>query len=62
VAGELDGGRSHVYWPSREEAAVVADRLRAALDGPGDRREVLHMFTDGLEPGDVDLLRALLSG
>lgn len=53
-------GRGHVYWPTDDAATAAAARMRAVLDGPGDRHAVLQHFADGLDPGDVDVLRALL--
>ncbi|GAA2331574.1 BlaI/MecI/CopY family transcriptional regulator [Dactylosporangium salmoneum] len=54
------GGRRHVYWPTYGTAAVVAQQMRALLDGPGDRRAVLREFTAELDPADAAVLRAFL--
>ncbi|MEU7875532.1 BlaI/MecI/CopY family transcriptional regulator [Dactylosporangium sp. NPDC049140] len=56
----LNGGRGYEYFPAEDREAAAARRMRAALDGPGDRQAVLRQFTAGLEPADADLLRALL--
>ncbi|GAA4263724.1 hypothetical protein GCM10022255_110860 [Dactylosporangium darangshiense] len=53
-------GRGHVYFAAEDQAAAAARRMRAVLDGPGDRRAVLRQFTADLDPADADLLRALL--
>ena len=53
-------GRGHVYWPTDDAATAAAAQMRAVLDGPGDRQAVLQQFADGLDPADVDVLRALL--
>ena len=54
------GGRGHVYWPSQDAAVGAAQRMRAALNGPGDRRAVLREFAADLDPADAEVLRALL--
>ncbi|WP_432824535.1 BlaI/MecI/CopY family transcriptional regulator [Dactylosporangium sp. CA-092794] len=54
------GRRGFVYWPTHDAAIAAARRMRAVLDGPGDRRAVLRQFTAGLDPADAELLRALL--
>jgi predicted transcriptional regulator len=53
-------GRGHAYWPADDAASAAARQMRAALDGPGDRRAVLRRFTDDLDEADVETLRALL--
>ncbi|MFI5913211.1 BlaI/MecI/CopY family transcriptional regulator [Dactylosporangium sp. NPDC051541] len=56
----LGGGRGYEYFPAEDQATAAARRMRAALDGPGDRSAVLRQFTADLEPADAALLRALL--
>ncbi|WP_432994717.1 BlaI/MecI/CopY family transcriptional regulator [Dactylosporangium sp. CA-233914] len=56
----VTGGRGYEYFPAEDQATAAARRMRAALDGPGDRRAVLRQFTAGLDPADADVLRALL--
>ncbi|MER7273989.1 BlaI/MecI/CopY family transcriptional regulator [Dactylosporangium sp. NPDC000244] len=56
----LAGGRGYEYFPAEDQASAAARRMRAVLDGPGDRHAVLRQFTAGLEPADAELLRALL--
>ncbi|WP_426513716.1 BlaI/MecI/CopY family transcriptional regulator [Dactylosporangium sp. McL0621] len=56
----LTGGRGHEYFPAEDRATAAARRMRAVLDGPGDRRAVLRQFTADLAPDDAELLRALL--
>lgn len=53
-------GRSHVYWPVHDAATAAAQRMRAVLDGLGDRQAVLQRFTDDLTEADLATLRALL--
>jgi predicted transcriptional regulator len=60
LVGRRPAGRGHEYWPVHDAATAAATRMRAVLDGPGDRREVLRRFTDDLNPSDVETLRALL--
>jgi predicted transcriptional regulator len=55
------GGRGHVYWPAHGSAAVVAQQMRALLDGLGDRSAVLRQFTAELDPADAALMRGLLN-
>ncbi|GAA3214811.1 BlaI/MecI/CopY family transcriptional regulator [Dactylosporangium siamense] len=57
---KLTGGRGHVYFPAEGQPVVAARRMRAVLDGPGDRRAVLQQFTADLDPADADVLRTLL--
>jgi len=57
---KLTAGRGHVYFPAEDQHTAAARRMRAVLDGPGDRRAVLRQFTADLDPADADLLRALL--
>ncbi|MGI5239960.1 BlaI/MecI/CopY family transcriptional regulator [Dactylosporangium sp. CA-139066] len=54
------GGRGHVYWPTQGTATVIAQQMRALLNGPGDRRAVLREFTAELDPADAAVLRGLL--
>ncbi|MFG2041731.1 BlaI/MecI/CopY family transcriptional regulator [Dactylosporangium sp. NPDC048998] len=54
------GRRGHEYWPTDDAATAAARRMRAVLDGPGDRLAVLRRFTAGLDPADAAALRALL--
>jgi predicted transcriptional regulator len=54
-------GRSHVYWPTDDAATSAATRMRAMLDGPGDRRAVLQQFAGGLGTADVEVLREMLA-
>jgi predicted transcriptional regulator len=57
---KLTGGRGHVYFPAEDQPTAAARRMRAVLDGLGDRRAVLQQFTADLDPADADVLRALL--
>ncbi|MFI5911705.1 BlaI/MecI/CopY family transcriptional regulator [Dactylosporangium sp. NPDC051541] len=56
----LAGGRGHEYFPTETHTAAAAKWMLAALDGPRDRQAVLRQFTAELEPGDAEVLRALL--
>jgi len=56
----LAGGRGYEYFAAEDRTTAAARRMRAVLDGPGDRGAVLRRFTADLEPADADLLRALL--
>jgi predicted transcriptional regulator len=53
-------GRGHAYWPVNDAATVAANRMRAVLDGPGDRQAVLRRFVGELDESDAEILRALL--
>ncbi|MFC7534867.1 BlaI/MecI/CopY family transcriptional regulator [Actinoplanes sp. GCM10030250] len=54
-------GRAYRYAPLTDEASVAAERMSAALGTGTDRATVLRRFVAGLEPGDEELLRRLLS-
>lgn len=54
-------GRSFRYAPLTDESAVAAERMSAALGAGTDRATVLRRFVAGLQPGDEELLRRLLS-
>jgi predicted transcriptional regulator len=56
----VTGGRGYEYFPAEDQATFAARRMRAVLDGPGDRRAVLRQFTADLDEADAELLRALL--
>jgi predicted transcriptional regulator len=60
LVSRKSAGRGHAYWPTNDAATAAAAQMRAVLDGPGDRQEVLQHFADGLDAADVDVLRALL--
>lgn len=53
-------GRGYAY-AVEDAAAVTARRMQRLLVGDTDRAAVLARFVGTLEPGDEDLLRALLS-
>ena len=54
-------GRGYAYT-IEDPAAVTAHRMRQLLaDDGADRAAVLTRFVGALEPGDEDLLRALLA-
>ncbi|MBB5874324.1 putative transcriptional regulator [Allocatelliglobosispora scoriae] len=53
-------GRAHVYWPTRDEAAAAAEKLRATLSGVGDREQVLQQFAASLDDQEAELLRKML--
>ncbi|MFB9445417.1 BlaI/MecI/CopY family transcriptional regulator [Dactylosporangium vinaceum] len=55
------GGRGHVYRPTHGTPTVIAQQMRALLNGPGDRRAVLREFTAELDPADAAVLRGLLA-
>jgi hypothetical protein len=44
----------------QDAATAAAQRMRAVLDGPGDRQAILRRFTDDLAEPDIATLRALL--
>jgi predicted transcriptional regulator len=52
-------GRS-AYQASKGEAEAAADRMRAVLDGGGDRTEILMRFVTTLNKSDEAALRAAL--
>ena len=54
-------GRGHVYWPARDAASSVAERMRDALHGRADRMAVLRQFAATIDQSDANALRALLA-
>lgn len=54
-------GRAYAYRPVVAETDVVADQVRRLLDRGHSRTAVLQGLVEGLEPGDEQLLRELLS-
>lgn len=58
-------GRGHVYFPTRDRAESVAERMRGVLAefaGPDvDRGPILSRFVAGLDPADGAVLRRLLA-
>lgn len=53
-------GRTHVYTPVLDEAALAANRMRAMLDRGGDQAAVLTRFVDALTPQQESDLAELL--
>lgn len=53
-------GRAHVYWPAREQAEVVAARMRETLSSIHDREQALQQFAATLDETEADVLRELL--
>lgn len=53
-------GRAFAYRPVVEEADLAATRMRALLEGGGDRGAVLARFVGALAPDDARVLAALL--
>lgn len=53
-------GRAYTYRPKVTEAELAATRMRAHLDGAGDRAAVLSRFVDTLTRRDERLLRKIL--
>jgi predicted transcriptional regulator len=53
-------GRAYRYRAVVSEADLAADRMRAAFEPVGDRRQALSRFVDGLSKRDERALRAVL--
>ncbi|MFG3367391.1 BlaI/MecI/CopY family transcriptional regulator [Streptomyces sp. NPDC090032] len=53
-------GRSFLWTPAADGAALAALRMRKVLDGETNREAVLARFVSALPPGDGQLLRDLL--
>jgi len=53
-------GRAYAYQPVVAETEVVADQVRRLLEHGHDRAAVLQGLVEGLDPGDVRVLRELL--
>ncbi|WP_344846770.1 BlaI/MecI/CopY family transcriptional regulator [Kribbella ginsengisoli] len=54
-------GRAHVYWPTKNEAASIADQLRTTLSGVQNRALVLREFAAGLDDDEAETLQRWLS-
>lgn len=55
-------GRAYAYRPLVSEAELTAARMRATLDGTGDRDAALSQFVGTLNKRDERLLRRILGG
>lgn len=53
-------GRAHAYRPTRDQASLTAQRMRAHLAPDTDHAAVLAQFLSTLEPADAAVLRTLL--
>ena len=54
-------GRAHAYRPTRDEAALTAQRMVAHLVPGADHAAVLAQFLSTLDPADAVVLRGLLA-
>jgi predicted transcriptional regulator len=54
-------GRAHVYWPTKNEAASIADQLRTTLSAVENRALVLREFAATLDDDEAETLQRWLS-